>query len=257
MMKQKHWAFINLIAFLGMLTVNYLANALPIAGRDTGEISGMYPNLFVPAGFTFAIWGVIYAALLGFIAVGFSQKYEDEIRAIGSLFAISCLANMGWLFAFHHLWIKTSMVFMVILLVTLITLYQNLWQQKQQSVKSNWLSVPFSIYLGWISVATIANTAITLMELGIAPDTPFALVLTISVIAVAIILALLMLQGLNDYFYALVIVWALYGIYSKRIGDVPANDLFIEYLTVFGMALIAAWMTFKVTIQWTKQKTTT
>lgn len=255
-MKQKHWAFINLIAFLGMLTVNYLANALPIAGRDTGEISGMYPNLFVPAGFTFAIWGVIYAALLGFIAVGFFQKYEDEIHAIGSLFAISCLANMGWLFAFHHLWIKTSMVFMVILLVTLITLYQNLWQQKKQSVKSNWLSVPFSIYLGWISVATIANTAITLMDLGVAPDTPFALVMTISVITVAIILALTMLQGLNDYFYALVIVWALYGIYSKRIADVPANDQSIEYLTVIGMALIAAWITFKVTLLWNTRKTT-
>jgi hypothetical protein len=254
MMKQKHWAVINLFAFLGMLTVNYLANALPIAGRDTGEISGMYPNLFVPAGFTFAIWGVIYSALLGFIAVGFFQKYEDEIRAIGPLFAISCVSNIAWLFAFHHLWIITSMVFMVILLVTLITIYQNLWQLKQQSGKSTWLAVPFSIYLGWISVATIANTAITLMELGIAPDTPFALVLTITVITVAIILAILMLQGLNDYFYALVVVWALYGIYSKRIADVPANDLFIEYLTVFGMAIIAAWMTFKVVIQWSPKK---
>jgi hypothetical protein len=92
------------------------------------------------------------------------------------------------------------------------------------------------------------------MELGIAPDTPFALVLTITVITVAIILAILMLQGLNDYFYALVVVWALYGIYSKRIADVPANDLFIEYLTVFGMAIIAAWMTFKVVIQWSPKK---
>jgi hypothetical protein len=252
-MKQKHWAFINLIAFLGMLTVNYLANALPIAGRSTGAISGMYPNLFVPAGFTFSIWGVIYLALIGFVAAGFFQKYEEEIKAIGPLFVISCAANIAWLFAFHHLWIKTSMVFMVILLATLITLYQNLWQLKQQSGRSNWISVPFSIYLGWISVATIANTAITLMELGIAPETPLALVLTITVISVAIILALLMLQGLNDYFYSLVVIWALFGIYSKRMADVPANDLSLEYLTVFGMAFIAAWMTFKVTLKWSSK----
>ena len=142
---------------------------------------------------------------------------------------------------------------MVILLATLITLYQNLWQLKQQSGRSNWISVPFSIYLGWISVATIANTAITLMELGIAPETPLALVLTITVISVAIILALLMLQGLNDYFYALVVIWALFGIYSKRMADVPANDLSLEYLTVFGMAFIAAWMTFKVTLKWSSK----
>lgn len=253
-MKQNHWALINLFSFLGVLTVNYLANALPLGGRDTGTISGMYPNLFVPAGFTFAIWGVIYLALIGFIAAGFFQKYERVIRAIGPLFAMSCMANIAWLFAFHYLWIKTSMVFMVILLVTLITLYQNLWEHKEQTGQSNWISVPFSIYLGWISVATIANTAITLMEMGIAPDTPLALVMTIMVITVAIILAVLMLQGLNDYFYALVVVWALFGIYSKRSADISANDLFIEYLTVFGIAIITAWMTFKVTLKWSAKK---
>ncbi len=49
--------YINVVLFAGMLVMNYLANALPLNNKTTGELSDSFPNLFVPAGLTFSIWG--------------------------------------------------------------------------------------------------------------------------------------------------------------------------------------------------------
>jgi hypothetical protein len=53
--RKRFFVLLNFVGFIGMLVVNGLANGLPINGRTTGELSAMFPNLFVPAGITFSI----------------------------------------------------------------------------------------------------------------------------------------------------------------------------------------------------------
>ncbi|NLY88301.1 MAG: hypothetical protein GX085_01570 [Firmicutes bacterium] len=54
-------------AFVVMVTLNLAAAFLPLNGQTTGEVARSYPSLFIPAGFVFAIWWMIYLLLAGFI----------------------------------------------------------------------------------------------------------------------------------------------------------------------------------------------
>jgi ABC-type xylose transport system permease subunit len=155
----------NLIGFLGTVVVNGLSNALPFNGKTAGELSDQYPNLFVPAGLTFSIWGVIYILLAIFVVYGLIVTTKNDtqkslfIENIGVLFFISCLANMGWIFAWHYEVVPLSVVIMLILLATLITIYLRLRIGRSDSPNTEkyLVHLPFSIYLGWITIATIAN----------------------------------------------------------------------------------------------------
>ena len=124
-------AIVNVVAYIAMVVVNGLANALPLNGRGTGEISDSHPNLFVPAGLTFSIWGLIYLLLLGFSVYGLvasirGSEGADGVTRIGSFFAISSLANLGWSFAWHWEVIWLSVVLMLVILATLIAAYLRL-----------------------------------------------------------------------------------------------------------------------------------
>lgn len=169
-------ALINLLGLTGVLVVNTLANTLPINGITTGELSAEYPNLFVPAGITFAIWGVIYLALVGFSVYSVTIRLQkgaaangrtDFLGVIGPWFFISCLANMTWIIAWHHRMIWISEFLMLILLTSLIAIYIRLYIGRVvRPAEKIWVHLPFSIYLGWITVATVANITALLVHLG-------------------------------------------------------------------------------------------
>ncbi len=152
------------LAFSVVILFNYLANAIPLGGQTTGEISDKYISMFTPAGFTFAIWGVIYLALLGFVIRQFVSNPQEApiLSKIRNLFVLNCLANSLWIVAWHYDQLIASMVLMVVILWTLFATGQVF---KVESVlNSGWafafISLPFSIYFGWISVATIANVSV-------------------------------------------------------------------------------------------------
>jgi hypothetical protein len=239
-------AILNLVGYLGTIIVNGLANALPINNRTTGELSDIYPNLFVPAGLTFSIWGLIYLLLAIFviyqIVTAFKKKSQDTgfISKIGFLFFISCLANMGWIFAWHYQIVWLSLVIMLVILGCLLAIYLKLNIGKSEASKAEkyMVHLAFSIYLGWITIATIANVTALLVNVGwnnIAPGEQFWAVL---VIAVGIAIALAILFTRNDIFYCLVVDWALLGILLKRLAmpEIPAWSVIIT--TIVGMALI-------------------
>ena len=158
-------SILNMVGFLGTVIVNGLANALPINNKTTGELSDQYPNLFVPSGLTFSIWGVIYILLAIFVIYGLViaiRKGSEKscfIDNIGILFFISCLANIGWIFAWHYEVLPLSLVLMLILLGSLITIYLKLRISKSGSTTTEkyLVHLPFSIYLGWITIATIVG----------------------------------------------------------------------------------------------------
>jgi hypothetical protein len=227
-MKLKVYQILNVFGLIVMLLVNFLANSLPIGGKTTGEVSAGFPSLFTPAGFTFSIWGVIYLFLLAFVfyqskgLFGNSNLKQNRfLYRIDIWFFISSLANAAWLFAWHHMAIGLSVMFMLILLGSLIVIYNNLGAGKRIISRAEhfFVHVPFSVYLGWITVATVANISIFLLKRNWDGFGFSAEFWTVVMIAIAAAIGIYILLLRKDFFFSVVIVWALFGIISKRMAD--------------------------------------
>lgn len=217
-----------------------LAVLLPIGGKTTGELSDLYPNLFVPVGFTFAIWSVIFLLLILFVVYFWINKDSDTyLKSIGLLFIVNALSNGLWLVFWHYEYVFICIFLMLVLLGSLIAMHRKLEISYFKKDSLPWLvSVPISVYLGWISVATIANVTVLFVSsgitnLGLGADTWAAIVLM-----VAVALALRMLYKYKDVFFALVVCWASFGIYSKRVGDVILEDARIEHTSYISMYIL-------------------
>ncbi len=247
-------SILNLIGFLGVVVVNGLANALPLNNKTTGELSDQYPNLFVPAGVTFSIWGLIYILLAIFVIYSMAVTIRAEtgksafLEKTGGWFFISCIANIGWIFAWHYELLPLSLVFMLILLGSLIAIYLRLSIGKARATQTEkyLVHLPFSIYLGWITIATIANITALLVKINWAVfglgDQFWAVV----VIAVGIAIALAVLFTRQDIFYSLVVDWALLGILIKRmaIDTMPAQGVIT--IAIIGIALVTVGIAFQI-----------
>ena len=201
------------------ITVNGLANALPINGMNTGEISDSFDVYFVPAGYVFAIWGIIYIGMILFAIYQVSPKQAENPRLarVGWWVVAGNIANAVWIFLWHYQIFGWTMVVMLALLVTLLFTYEGLRKDNEDATRAEfWLaSVPFSIYLGWISVATIANANDVLYyykwgQFGISAETWMVIIL-----AVVAALAWAMSIRRQDVAYLAVLIWAIYGIIVK------------------------------------------
>ena len=158
-----------LLATVVVFTVNTLANTLPINGQTTGGVSDSFPVFFVPAGYVFAIWGVIYFGLLAYTIYQIRPSVQGEttLRALAPWYLVTAAANSGWIVAWHYNQFPLSLAIMLVLLVALVMIYRLLAQEHTVAPGRWWaLHLPFSIYLGWICVATIANTTVVLYNAG-------------------------------------------------------------------------------------------
>ncbi len=216
---------LNTISYILMVLVNALANILPIGGMNTGQVSDSYPNLFAPAGFTFAIWGLIYVMLALFILYqwglfkgkgGYSLEAAKRIRLC---FFVSSLANIAWIFSWHYNVIPLSMVLMVVILVTLILAYRRINAEALTAKEKIFVRLPFSIYFGWITVATIANVAVLLVSLGWRGGPLSEETLTIVALAAGLVIGGAVLLKNKDIAYGLVLLWAYFGILMKHLSE--------------------------------------
>jgi benzodiazapine receptor len=207
---------LNVLAFAITVVVNGLASSLALNGRTTAEVSDMYFTLVTPAGYVFSIWGVIYTLLLVFVVFQAlpSQREKPFLKQISGLFVLGSVFNVVWLFIWHYDPIVLSVVLMFALLATLIAVYLRLGIGKTSvTVKERaMVHLPFSVYLGWITVASIANVASALVSVGwngfgLADETWAVLV-----IAVALLITLAVIATRKDVAYSLVLIWALVGI---------------------------------------------
>ncbi|HKL44574.1 MAG TPA: tryptophan-rich sensory protein [Candidatus Absconditabacterales bacterium] len=234
-------AISNIVAFVAVIIVNYLATSLPIGGMTTGALSDLYPNLFVPAGITFSIWGLIYLGLLGFVVWQivdlFKKKSARITKKIGIWFLLSCVANISWIFARHYRLVGLSVLIMLIFLAILIIISKKVEIGKKLGNLGDkyFVQVPFSLYLGWISVATIANISTYLVNIGRSGRGISPVSWTIIVIIVAMILALLALYRKRDIVFALVVIRAFLGIILKRLG---AEIVYTEIIWITGVAIM-------------------
>jgi len=239
-------SILNLLGFLGTVAVNVLANVLPINNITTGALSDLYPNLFVPAGLTFAIWGLIYVLLGIFViyplipSVRRDPQKVDFVQKIGPLFFISCLANIGWIFAWHYQILPLSLIFMLILLGCLLFIYLRLNVGKSETTRAEryFAHLPFSVYLGWITIATIANVTALLVNINWNTWGLGEQFWAVAVIIVGIAIALSMLFTRKDIYYSLVVDWALLGILLKRLSVTTVPDQSVVIVTIVGLVLI-------------------
>jgi hypothetical protein len=231
--------YLNLILFAGMIAMNYLANALPLNHKTTGELSDSFPNLFVPAGITFSIWGIIYLLLAVFCVVQFKLSNQAIIEKIGWVFGISCVLNGLWIVCWHYGKLPLSMVVMLGMLISLI--YINI---QIREISMGIIKASFGIYLGWICIATIANVTALLVKTnwngsGISEES-----WTIIMIAAGTLIAILALYRLNNPFIGLSVVWAFTGIILKRQFDYR-SIVITAAIALIIVAIAAAWGFFR------------
>ncbi len=234
--------------YLAMITVNVLANALPLNGRRTGEVSDAYQNLFTPAGLTFSIWSVIYLLLglhvlyqLGLFRG--SQPHDERtalLNRIGLLFSVSSAANAAWVFAWHYEMIPLSVVLITVILVCLILITNSL-RTANLTARERWfVGVPFSVYFGWTTVATVANITVLLVSLnwdgfGLA-DSAWAAI----IVVIAMVIGTVTTLRNQDVAYGLVLIWAYTGILIRQTS---ADGLDGRYPVVIA-AVVASLLVF-------------
>jgi hypothetical protein len=226
--------YLNIVLFTGMIVMNYLANALPLNNKTTGELSDSFPNLFVPAGITFSIWGVIYLLLIVYCIVQFTGLNQSVISDIGWLFGISCVLNALWIVFWHYGKLPLSLLVMAGILVALIMINLRI-----ASLPFGIIKASFGIYLGWICIATIANVTALLVNyswngFGISEE-----IWTIVMISAGTIIVALTVYRLINPFLGLSVIWAFTGIILKRHED---------YRSIATAALVAIFIVTVVTV---------
>lgn len=225
--------WINAIALAAVLLVNYLSNALPLNDQTAGQISDRLAVLFTPAGYVFSIWGFIYLLLIIWVSLPFFRKYtgHPSVTQVGYWFAISSVFNILWLILFHYEQFEWTLVVMLGLLWSLIIIYGRL----NDVMGRSYSRFVFSVYIGWISVATIVNVAIVLKTnlssalFGLSP-----VVWTVIMLAVASVLAIWFMISKDDIVYPFVFVWAFIGIAVEQ-SEYPA----ILYMALAMAVLLA------------------
>jgi benzodiazapine receptor len=234
----------NILSVGLALAVNILASALPLNGQNTGEISDRFQVYFVPAGYVFAIWGVIY---IGWIAFAIyqtrpSQRENPRLRRLGYAFALSGVFNAAWLFCWHYNLFGLSVLVMLGLLTLLIVSYLrvDVGNTHVSGVEKWCVDIPFSVYLGWITVAAGANITDYLYYIhwngfGIAPQ-----VWAVTMIVVASLLGALMTVLRRDSGYVFVLAWSFMGIAIKQsAAPLVAYTAWAAALVMLGLAIFS------------------
>ena len=214
------------VTYLFMIIMNGLANSIPINGVTTGEVSGSYPDLFAPASITFAIWGLIYLLLAAYTLYQFGFFRQDKgggraelFTTIGIYFSISSVANGLWILAWHYYSIGFSLLLMLVILVNLILIANRLSREEFNLQEKLLIRLPFSIYFGWITVATIANITTYLVSIGWGGFGISEQIWTILILFVGVAIAGARMIRDRDVAYGLVIIWAYAGIWIKHASE--------------------------------------
>lgn len=222
MRNKRLWMILSLVL---TLVVNVLANALPINSLTTGEISDRFPILFVPAGYVFSIWGLIYIALIVFAIYTITPKgrQDAKIDVIAWWFVAANLFNTAWILLWHYLQFTLTLIPIFGLLISLAAIYLMLGigKSKRSLVDKLMVEVPFGIYLGWATVAVVANVTQVLYFIGWRGAPLSEPLWAIVMLVVATVLGLLMIFRHKEVAYPLVLTWAFVGIWVAQ-GDTPS-----------------------------------
>jgi hypothetical protein len=215
---QRNKQILVIVATLGVIFVNYLAGSGFINQKTPADISDKYPTLVTPSGYAFAIWSLIYFGLVAFSIYQALPKNAVRYSNIRTVYILNCAANCMWLYFWHYEQILASLAAIFVMLGTLI--FINVKLLKTESMTEYWLArVPFNIYFGWITVATILNFSVALIYLDIKTSDLLASILASILIIAATLLGIIIRFKLVNVAYPLTIAWALTAIAIKQSGQ--------------------------------------
>ena len=239
-MRTKTLRIVNTEFFSIMVIVNALANILPLGIGNTGAVSEKYPNLFTPAPITFAIWGVIYLMMALFLLwqwgiLGSKENAENDLHTVGLWFSVSCLANIGWIFAWHFDVIWLSVIMIIALLASLAIIGMEIKRRHRTGLPYFAVNAGFDLYFGWIIAATIANISVLLVSLGWNGFGLSPVLWTCIILVVGALIGALPALKDRKWFSTLAVVWAYAGILIRHIGQ---GGYAGEYPLVIGFAII-------------------
>ncbi|MHC1719807.1 MAG: tryptophan-rich sensory protein [Clostridiaceae bacterium] len=236
---------IVVLTYLIMVAVNAMANILPINGQGTGQVSDAYPNLFAPAGITFAIWGLIYVLLASYAVyqTELFQKNKGYLKKnfldkIGIYFSISSIANAIWIYSWHYQIIVLSMLLMLMILFCLVSITKLIINADLSNTDKIFIKLPFSIYFGWITVATIANATVLLVSIGWDGFGLSQTIWTVIMIFAGAAIGLATMLRNKDIAYGMVIIWAYTGILFKHIAAGGFNGQYPQVIAAAGTCIV-------------------
>lgn len=248
--KKKMMSILVIVSFVFTIMVNGLGNILPLNNVTTGQASDKYSNLFTPVAFTFSIWIVIYILLSMYTMYQFKFNYrrpdnnDRVVRKVNTYFIISNIANAMWIVSWHYGLIPVSMIFMTILLIMLIMIRVNISHRSSLSKSEiNSIQLPFSIYLAWITVATIANMTTLLVYLKWDRLGYDESVVTVIVLIVGLIIAVATTLSFKDIAYGLVIVWSYAGILFKHVSVDYFDMVYVNIIITLIVSIVVLIMT--------------
>jgi hypothetical protein len=230
------------------LLVNYLATAGVLNGVTPPEISDALLTKFTPANYAFSIWSIIYTFVIGFTIYQALPSQRDNPALVGvrELFIGSCVLNITWTFAWHYAFYFLSLMLMVGILLTMIGIYVRAGIGKPASSWGErlWVHLPFSLYLSWIAVATIANAASLLAYSGWSAFGVSDVLWSAIMILVAALVGAAVLWRRANVAYAAVYVWAVLAITVRYAGETPITVAAYAGIVIVLAAAIRGWFRF-------------
>ncbi len=254
----KYLKWLILFALIAMLTVNALSSILPINGVTPKEVSDRYPNLFVPAPLTFAIWGVIYLLVILYtlFQLGLFRRSGEAVngtllRNTGVWFIVSSILNLSWVICWHYGLLALSFVILALLLITLIKIRLTIPESETLSRKERWfVRLPFSIYFGWVTVATIAGAVALLVGYGFSGLGLSEAMWTILILLVGAAIGIATALRFRDAAYLAVFVWAYANILSNHLSADGFAGMYSGVIATLAVTLAAfvgviVWLLFR------------
>ncbi len=243
----KWFKWVMLVALIAMLTVNALSSILPINGVTPKEVSDRYPNLFVPAPLTFAIWGVIYILVIAYTLYQFGvfRRRGEQVNATllnrtAIVFTVSSVLNLSWVIAWHYGLLTVSFLLLVLFVLTMIDMRLIIHAQEPLSTKEKWLvRLPFSVYFGWVTIATIAGAVALLVGNGFGGLGLSEAVWTIIILIVGAAIGIATALRFRDIPYLLVFVWAYSNILSNHLSPAGFAGKYTGVIATLALTLAA------------------
>ena len=235
---------VNVVATI--ITVIFNVFSTTIFGRSVGEISDQHPVLITPAGYAFAIWGIIYAGLIAFAIYQAlpAQRTNPRLRRIGYYYVVSCIGNVAWEYVWLHEQINLSLIMMFVIFVSLLLIYLRVDINRENvSTAESWcVNAPFGLYLGWITVASIVNVSVVLVQIGWNGFGMSPVTWTILLLCVALAIGLFVGWRCRDIVYLAVFAWSFIAILIKNAGSTAITMVAIVLTVITCVAMIViAW----------------
>lgn len=238
-------AVVNLITYSVAFLISMLGQVRIVGDYNMAEISAKYETGITPASFTFSIWGIIYTLLFIMLIVHLVQAFRKpaqdvisrEIIIIGPLFIVNQIAIAVWVYTWLNDMPGISLLLLGVQFYTLFIIHRRLNTLNPKTGKLSLFvtQLPLSIYFGWISIALLANFASWLSSLGWLTNPAVNLYLSGVLLISAGVVGVLVVYFKHNIFYSLVIIWATYGIISKRIDD---ENVLFDSLIYIGIIVI-------------------